>query len=202
MRRYEFQPGIRYHDWELLREVPSEKTHRKAEARCNCGAVKVVNLASVRAGQSRSCGQCRRSTLGRKHGMHKAPEYRIWSGIKQRCLNPKGTAFHDYGGRGIRVCERWAASFENFFADMGPRPSPRHSVERREVNGDYEPGNCFWATPDIQARNKRGSKWKRIVLLLASHEAETVARMVEANVPDEIISSHIARVYFPRRAAA
>lgn len=143
MRAYQFEPGARHHHWELLREVPSDKAHRKAEARCDCGAVKVVNLASVRAGQSRSCGTCRRSMNSRKHGMWRTSEYRIWSGIKQRCLNPKGTAFHNYGGRGIRVCERWSGSFENFFADMGRRPSPAHSIERRDVNGDYQPGNCL-----------------------------------------------------------
>lgn len=202
MKGYAFQPGARHGHWELLREVPSEKAHRKAEARCSCGTIKVVNLASVRAGQSRSCGSCRRSMNSRKHGMWNSPEYRIWSGIKQRCLNPKGTAFHDYGGRGIRICERWADSFENFFADIGPRPSSRHSVERREVNGDYEPGNCFWATPDVQARNKRGNKWKRIVLLLAGDRAAEIEEMVAANCPDADVCSHIARVYKPLERAA
>lgn len=196
MRRYEFQPGDRYNHWELLQEVPSDKAHRQAKAKCDCGAVKVVNLASVRAGQSRSCGQCRRSMNSRKHGMWKAPEYSIWAGMKQRCYNPKGTAYHDYGARGIRVCERWQ-EFQNFFADMGPRPSPRHSVERRDVNGDYEPDNCFWATPDVQARNKRDNKWKRIALLLAGDQAATVEAMFTANEPDELIAQHIARVYRP-----
>jgi hypothetical protein len=134
--------------------------------------------------------------------MWKSVEYRIWAGIKQRCLNPKGTAYHDYGGRGIRVCERWASSFENFYADMGARPTPRHSIERKNVNGDYRPDNCFWATPDVQARNKRGWKWKRILLLLAGDQADEVARMVAANVSDAEIAAHIARVYKPKAEAA
>jgi len=134
--------------------------------------------------------------------MHSAPEYSIWAGIKQRCFNPKGTAFHDYGGRGISVCDRWVESFENFYADMGPRPSPRHSVERQDVDGNYEPDNCFWATPDVQARNKRGTKWKRVLLMLAGDQAGEVARMVSANVPDAVIAEHVARVYRPVSEAA
>lgn len=201
MRAYRFEPGARYHHWELLREVPSEKAHRQAEARCVCGVVKVVNLASVRAGQSRSCGQCRRSMLNRKHGAWHTAEYGIWAGMKQRCLNPKAPSFHNYGGRGIHVCDRWQ-SFENFIADMGPRPTLTHSVERRDVNGDYTLDNCYWATPAEQARNKRGSKWKRIVLLLAGNQAAAVEAMVTANAPDAEISSYIARVYRDARQVA
>lgn len=82
------------------------------------------------------------------------PEYRAWGDMLSRCNNPKSTSYEYYGGRGIRVCNRWADSFEAFYADMGPKPSPDHSIDRRNVNRNYEPGNCRWATPTEQARNK------------------------------------------------
>jgi|GEM_PF-3001522 len=88
----------------------------------------------------------------------RVPERGIWQSMNHRCHDPKTKAFHTYGGRGIRVCDRWRASFEAFLADMGPRPSPRHSIDRIDVNGNYEPGNCRWATPKEQGRNKRDNR--------------------------------------------
>ena len=78
--------------------------------------------------------------------------YRSWESMKQRCLNPAASGFKNYGGRGISVCDRWL-SFENFLADMGPPPSPSHSIERKDNDGDYEPKNCRWATKKEQSRN-------------------------------------------------
>ena len=83
------------------------------------------------------------------------PGYAIWHGMRQRCLNPNHASWKNYGGRGIQVCERWRRSFADFVADMGPRPSPTHSIDRIDVNGNYEPGNCRWATPFQQSQNKR-----------------------------------------------
>jgi hypothetical protein len=90
------------------------------------------------------------------HRLSNTPEYNSWVGMKGRCLNEHGPDFRLYGGRGIAVCERWRDSFEAFYTDMGPRPSPMHSIDRFPNNdGHYEPGNCRWATPREQRLNQR-----------------------------------------------
>lgn len=94
-----------------------------------------------------------------KHGLSRSPEYTCWRGIRHRCLNPRARVFKHYGGRGITVCERWL-TFENFYADVGPRPSPAHSIDRYPDNdGNYEPGNVRWATITEQNLNTRRTKY-------------------------------------------
>lgn len=109
--------------------------------------------------KSTGSASCFRHWSGKKrHGMSRSPEHRAWEGMKQRCQNPNHKDYPDYGGRGITVCARWLASFENFFADMGLRPSCKHSIDRFPNNdGNYEPGNCRWATWTEQHRNKRSN---------------------------------------------
>lgn len=97
---------------------------------------------------------------GRKerHGMNKSPEHRAWVHMKQRCSNPNKREWPHYGGRGIKVCDRWQSSFLAFFADVGPRPSATHSLDRIDVNGDYEPSNVRWATQQQQVENTRTAR--------------------------------------------
>jgi plasmid maintenance system antidote protein VapI len=99
-------------------------------------------------------------TRNRKIGAEKLTEYRCWWMMLDRCLNPKNEAFKNYGGRGITVCLRWR-DFHKFFADMGPKPSPQHSLDRRDNDGHYEPSNCRWATRAEQQRNRRPIKISR-----------------------------------------
>lgn len=128
---------------------------------CSCGEILVVRGAKLLSGWTKSCGCLQREIAAETqfvHGRSGTPEWKIWNGIRSRCSNRREPGFKNYGGRGIRICERWL-SFENFFADMGPRPSPKHSIERKENDGDYEPGNCVWATAKEQANNTRANRF-------------------------------------------
>lgn len=125
-------------------------------ARCDCGATWKGNITTLRSGATKSCGCFNLDAIsGRNttHGMSKTPEYRAWKALKKRCYNMNGPDYPLYGARGIRVCNRWLEDFVNFFMDMGERPSSKHSVDRIDSNGNYEPGNCRWATALQQARN-------------------------------------------------
>jgi hypothetical protein len=94
-----------------------------------------------------------------KHGLSGTPEYRVWAEMKQRCTNPKNHAFARYGAKGITVCEAWLNSFSAFMDDMGARPAPDLTIERRDNAGGYEPSNCVWAKPIEQVRNRKCAIW-------------------------------------------
>lgn len=126
--------------------------------RCDCGEQIEVRGKTLRSGQ-RSCGcEATRKLIERskRHGRRNTSEYVAWRRMIDRCGNPKRSEYADYGGRGIAVCLRWQ-SFENFFADMGCRPSPKHSLDRRDNDRGYEPGNCRWATAIEQQNNRRSN---------------------------------------------
>lgn len=127
--------------------------------RCDCGREKVIRYGNLASGHTQSCGcSWREAKIKRNttHGRAYTRTYKIWAGMLKRCRNPKSKQWSDYGGRGIEVCEKWH-TFENFYADMGDCPDG-YSIERIEVNGHYEPGNCKWATSKEQSRNRRDRK--------------------------------------------
>ena len=138
---------------------------RRWHCRCDCGGETFTRGYKLNSGTTKSCGCIsrepgRNATHGHSGGgAHSAPrasEYRIWSLMKDRCLNPRGSRYKDYGGRGIAVCDRWMR-YENFLADMGRRPSTNHTLERRNNEEGYNPENCLWATPTQQSRNRRNT---------------------------------------------
>ena len=157
--------GVRYGHLLAIRRMESRRTTPRWLFRCDCGYEKEMFLWPIRAGKVHTCGTCGiggKGTRGGQRGksLHgasnkvlKGTTYCSWKNMRERCLNPRHHNFPRYGGRGITICSEWS-EFAKFLADMGERPEGR-TIDRIDVDGNYEPGNCRWATPKQQTDNRR-----------------------------------------------
>lgn len=160
--------------------------HKRVRCLCKCGRVIVATENHIVTGHTRSCGCIRRENSRRlarimghgalKHGMCGTPEHRAWLAMHQRCENPKSPGYRYYGAKGIRVCRRWSGAhgFEHFLADVGRKPSPRHTIGRPLDLTNYAPGQCWWQTWTEQGAEARGHHAMK--LLHAIHESSAMKR--------------------------
>jgi len=170
--------------------------------RCDCGSTVIARGSSLRRGCPRSCGCLSREVTAARSLRHgytrrgqRSPEWLVWSAMNQRCHYPKDRRYPNYGGRGIVVCERWRAAFEDFVADMGHRPAPRHSLDRIDNDGPYSPGNCRWAEPKEQQRNKRNST----IIEFEGKRLSISGWAEETRLPARLISGRLHAGWLPER---
>ncbi len=173
--------GKTYGQWTVVSWSHRDRHNSYFNCQCACGTKKIVRRGHLVGGETESCG-CS------KHGLSRTRTYLIWAGMKQRCSNPNNAAYYRYGGRGIRVCERWINSFEEFLNDMGECPDGL-TIERKNNDGNYEPGNCRWATEMEQASNT--SRSNHITHNGETHHASEWARIL--NIPVGTLNGRVFR---------
>jgi hypothetical protein len=156
-------PGEKYNRLTIIQEVETKNYRRRVECRCDCGNQSIILMSNLTMNRTKSCGclnmENKKNNVKHSHTINGliTSEYTAWVNMRNRCYNSKNNRFQHYGGRGITVCDRWLKSFKNFINDMGLKPTPLHSIDRIDVNGNYEPSNCKWSTPQEQANNKRNN---------------------------------------------
>lgn len=185
--------------------VADRTAHGKVRwsCRCDCGTITNVAGSGLKNGKTRSCGCLQRDTViasNTRHGLavrgNKADGYSTWMKMNSRCHTKSDKNFHHYGGRGISVCDRWRHDFVAFTSDMGPRPSPGHSIERINNDGNYEPANCRWATQKDQTRNQRRNR----LLTLKGETMVLTAWSERLGISVQTIHSRLARGWSEERA--
>jgi len=150
--------------WTVLEKSKSRNGVAYWLCKCKCGTITEVSGRSLNNGASTRCLKCNQKDMGKKAVKHgfcvnrkKIPEYYIWRGIIDRCTRKKCNSYKNYGARGIKICDRWLKSFPNFIEDMGYKPFENASIERIDVNKNYDPSNCIWLHRSLQMNNKQNS---------------------------------------------
>lgn len=174
------------------------------DCKCECGNTIQTYISRIKTGRTKSCGcfksdmiRLTKTTHGHTAGGKDSPEFRIWCGIRQRCLNPNSFDYWRYGGAGISICDSWKDSFQSFLDYVGKRPSPKHSIDRYPNNfGNYEPGNVRWATLSQQGRNRRTNR-----IITIEGEARSLIEWCEKfSIRRQTVKSRLDRGWEPIKA--
>jgi len=149
--------GHQYGELTVLKDAGVINKTRRWLCKCSCGNTKEIIHQSLRSGDAKSCG-CKQYTKRTKHGHTKkgkpSKEYSTWIHMKQRCIDTSNPSYDNYGGRGIKICDKWLNSFEEFFKDVGPAPNKNSNIDRINTNGNYEPGNVRWVNKRVSSINR------------------------------------------------
>lgn len=206
--------GKRFKRLVVLERHPERNNLDKVQwvCRCDCGNEVITYTGALTSHNTKSCGCWKLETSSangkarKTHGLTKTPEYKTWSAMKERCYKEDSCNYFNYGGRGIKVCDRWLESFENFLADMGFRPGPEFSLDREDNDGHYEPGNCRWATIETQSNNRRTNEYyefegeqltlSQIARKLKMSRATLEARIKRGMSPEEAFTRKFHKKYF------
>lgn len=165
--------------------------YRMVVCLCDCGTTKLVEASYLVSGRVKSCGCYRR----RQNGQSRTPEYRAWQGMMSRCYKPHNKSYKHYGGRGVKVCDRWH-DYKNFLDDIGQKPTHLHSLERENNEKNYEPNNVIWATKKHQNNNKRSN-----VVIEHGGKTQTLSQWCEElNLPYGTIQARLAVGWEPSEA--
>lgn len=193
-RKWKDRLGLRYGRLTVIEAIHIRGLGTGWKCRCDCGAEMYAAGSNLESGNTASCG-CKFIDAHRTHGKSRARVYVIWRAMRRRCEKPTALEYRNYGGRGISVCERWQ-KFENFLADMG-EPPDGFTIEREDNDGNYEPGNCRWASYKDQLNNRRNNRF-----LEAFGKRRTLHQWAEElNMPPTTLRNRLDRAKWPLEAA-
>lgn len=196
MKKKETLVGRQFGKWNVIEDLGIQNHNRTYRCLCECGEVKIMKGTLLTTCNAQMCKKCANKLAATKHGYWGTKVYSIWKAMRKRCSNRNHVYYKDYGGRGIKVCERWQNSFEAFLEDMGEPPTPKHSLDRIEVDGNYCKDNCRWATLMEQANNRHNN-----TLIAVNGELDTIANWAKVfDIKPATIAYRIRNGWYPEDA--